>query len=49
MNNKHKEKEKVEKPFETDPFYSEKNLERLLKSIQEAKEGKLISHELIEE
>ncbi len=40
-------------PFEittrTDPFYSEANMKILLKAIQEANEGKLTAHELIEE
>ena len=39
-------------PFEisqkTDPFYCKENQEYLLKSIQELKEGKGHSHELIE-
>lgn len=33
----------------TDPFYSESNLRVLRQSIQEANEGKLTSHELIED
>jgi len=40
-------------PFEItirkDPFYSTENMKVLRKSIQEAKEGKLTAHELIEE
>ena len=40
-------------PFEittkTDPFYSETNMKILRKSIQEANDGKLTTHELIEE
>jgi DNA-damage-inducible protein J len=40
-------------PFEVttrqDPFYSVENMKVLLKSIQEAEEGKLTAHELIEE
>lgn len=32
-----------------DPFYSDSNMEILLKSIKEANEGKLTPHELIEE
>jgi DNA-damage-inducible protein J len=39
-------------PFEVttrqDPFYSAENMKVLLKSIQEAEEGKLTAHELIE-
>ena len=37
-------------PFELsiDPFYSEKNMKVLKKSILEADEGKLAEHELIE-
>lgn len=31
------------------PFYSEENMKVLRKSIQEANEGKLTAHELIEE
>jgi hypothetical protein len=49
MDDKRNEKEKVEKLSDTDPFFSEKNLEILRKSIQEAEEGKLTPHELIEE
>jgi DNA-damage-inducible protein J len=33
---------------ETDPFYSESNMRVLRQSIQEANEGKLTAHELIE-
>jgi DNA-damage-inducible protein J len=37
-------------PFEIyDPFYSEKNQERLARSIAEAEAGKVTIHELIEE
>lgn len=40
-------------PFEvttkTDPFYSESNMKVLRQSIQEANEGKLTTHDLIEE
>jgi DNA-damage-inducible protein J len=40
-------------PFEIttrkDPFYNAENMKILRKSIQEAKEGKLTAHELIEE
>jgi DNA-damage-inducible protein J len=40
-------------PFEvttrTDHFYSAENMKALRKSIQEAEEGKLTAHELIEE
>jgi len=40
-------------PFEIttrkDPFYSAENMKVLRKSIQEAEEGKLTAHELIEE
>ena len=37
-------------PFEiTDPFYSEKNQERLARSIADAEAGKLTLHDLIEE
>jgi len=40
-------------PFEIttrkDPFYNAENMKVLRKSIQEAKEGKLTAHELIEE
>jgi DNA-damage-inducible protein J len=40
-------------PFEIttkiDPFYSKSNMEVLRQSIQEANEGKLNAHELIEE
>jgi DNA-damage-inducible protein J len=40
-------------PFEIttriDPFYSETNMKILRKSIQEANEGKLTAHELIED
>ncbi len=32
-----------------DPFYSEKNIRVLRKSIKEADEGKLTEHELLEE
>jgi len=40
-------------PFEIttriDPFYCESNMKILLEAIQEANEGKLTAHELIEE
>jgi len=40
-------------PFEittrTDPFYNKENMKVLRQSIKEADEGKLTSHELIEE
>ncbi|WP_461247009.1 type II toxin-antitoxin system RelB/DinJ family antitoxin [Treponema sp. R6D11] len=40
-------------PFELttrkDPFYNSENMKVLRKSIQEAKEGKLTAHELIED
>ena len=40
-------------PFEIttrrDPFYSAENMKILRKSIQEAEEGKLTAHEIIEE
>ena len=38
-------------PFDLslDPFYSESNMKVLRQSIQEANEGKLTAHELIEE
>ncbi|MCL2323264.1 MAG: type II toxin-antitoxin system RelB/DinJ family antitoxin [Oscillospiraceae bacterium] len=37
-------------PFEiSDPFYSEKNQERLARSIADAEAGKVTIHELIEE
>jgi len=40
-------------PFEittrTDPFFNAENMKVLRKSIQEAEEGKLTAHELIEE
>ena len=40
-------------PFEittrVDPFYSADNMKVLRKSVQEAEEGKLTAHELIEE
>lgn len=37
-------------PFDIyDPFYSEKNQERLMRSIAEAEAGKLSVHELIQE
>ena len=38
-------------PFDiyTDPFYSEKNMAALRKSIKSADEGKLTEHEIIEE
>ena len=40
-------------PFEittrTDPFYNEENLRVVRQSIKEAEEGKLTTHELIEE
>lgn len=37
-------------PFEIyDPFYSEKNQTRLMRSIADAEAGKLTAHELIEE
>lgn len=39
-------------PFEItlqpDPFYSEKNMKRLLKSIRDAEAGKLTQHDLID-
>ena len=40
-------------PFEittrTDPFYSAENMKTVRRSIKEAEEGKLTTHELIEE